>query len=210
MPLTQFQHVVSHVDQLTALLGTPGPLAIKKQLPALDDAMRRFIAHSPFVIVGTHGRDGRCDASPRGDAPGFVQVLDDHTLVVPDRPGNRRIDSLRNILETGRAALLFFVPGFGETLRINGRAAIVRDPDVLATMPAQGKTPLLGLAVEAEECFLQCAKALLRSKLWEPHVKPDLNTLPCAAEMFVKHAQLPEHDVNSMQQLLDKAYTNLY
>ena len=158
--------------------------------------------------MSTYSSDGRCDASPRGDAPGFVNVVDQQTLLIPDRRGNRRVDSLRNIIETNYIGLLFLVPGFGETLRVNGRAAVIRDEAWLKPLSAQGKQPLLAIAVEVQECFLQCAKALLRSKLWEPHVAPDLQTLPCAAQMLVDQLQMPEYDVASMQQLLDDAYKN--
>jgi PPOX class probable FMN-dependent enzyme len=117
-----------------------------------------------FVVISTHSVDGRCDASPRGDAVGFIQVVDDRTLLIPDRPGNKRVDSFRNILETGRIGLLFLVPGVGETLRVNGRAVIVRDERWLTPLSAQGRRPSVAVAVEVEECFPQCAKALLRSK----------------------------------------------
>lgn len=206
-PVT-FQNVVTTADELTAVIGTPGPLSLKKELTALDEHMRRFIGHSPFVVIGTCDRDGHCDASPRGDAPGFVRVLDDVTLLIPDRPGNKRVDSMRNILQTGRIGALFLVPGYGETLRVNGRAAIIRDEAHLATMTVNGKQPTIAVAVTVEQCFLQCAKAMYRSKLWEPRERPDLKSLACAAQMLVDQAKLPEHDTASMQKLLDNAYTN--
>jgi uncharacterized protein len=174
----------------------------------LDAHMRQFIAHSPFMIISTCDADGNCDSSPRGDAPGFIRVLDDRTFLIPDRPGNKRVDSMRNILQTGRIGTLFLVPGYGETLRVNGRAEIIRDEEHLETMTVNGKRPTLAIAVTAEQCFLQCAKAMHRSKLWERHERPDLKSLACAAEMLVDQAKLPEHDVASMQKLLDNAYTN--
>jgi hypothetical protein len=184
-------------------------MSLRKELKKLDEHMRRFIAHSPFAIISTHTADGRCDASPRGDAPGFVSDDDDRTLVIPDRFGNKRADSFRNILETGRIGLLFLVPGFGETLRVNGRAAIIRDEAWLTPLTAQGKRPLVAVAVDVEECFLQCAKALLRSNLWKPHEWPNLQSLPCAAEMFTDQVQMPEYDVAKMQTALDGAYKNI-
>ena len=117
MPAVSFQRYVTTPDELTAVIGTPGPLSLKKELNSLDEHMRRFIAHSPFVVISTCDKEGNCDASPRGDGPGFVQVLDDSTLLIPDRPGNKRVDSMRNILQTGRIGVLFLVPGFGETLQ---------------------------------------------------------------------------------------------
>ena len=117
MSLDRFAEQVRSAEELAALIGTPSAMSLKKELETLDEHMRRFIAHSPFAIISTHSADGRCDASPRGDAPGFVSVVDDRTLLIPDRSGNKRVDSFRNILETGRIGLLFLVPGFGETLR---------------------------------------------------------------------------------------------
>ena len=194
------------MEELAACIGTPSEFSLKKELNLLDEHMRRFIAHSPFAIISTHSADGRCDASPRGDAPGFVSVVDDRTLLIPDRLGNKRVDSYRNILETGRIGLLFLVPGFGETLRVNGRAVLIRDEAWLTPLTAQGKRPLVAVAVEVEECFLQCAKALIRSKLWEAHERPNLQSLPCAAEMFTAQVKMSEFDVAKLQALLDEAY----
>ncbi|MBC8116082.1 MAG: pyridoxamine 5'-phosphate oxidase family protein [Candidatus Saccharimonas sp.] len=208
MSLDRFSERITSSEELASIVGTPSAIAIKKELKTLDEHMRRFIAHAPFVVISTHAADGRCDASPRGDAAGFVQVVDDRMLLIPDRPGNRRVDSFRNILETGRIGLLFLVPGFGETLRVNGRAAIIREEAWLTPLSAQGKRPLLAVAVEVEECYLQCAKALLRSKLWEPHDRPTLQSLPCAGEMLSDQVQLPEYDAVKMQTLLDGAYKN--
>ena len=206
MAIEHFSAVVSTVEEIETIIGTPSSLALKKELRGLDEHMRRFIAHSPFMVISTHSSDGRCDASPRGDAPGFVHVTDDGTLLIPDRPGNKRLDSFRNILQTGRVGLLFLVPGFGETLRINGRAALVRDEAWMTELSVQGKRPLVAIAVEVEECYLQCAKALIRSKLWDQHERPTAQTLACAAEMLVDQVQLPEFDVPTMQTLLDGAY----
>ena len=206
MSFDQFVEQIRSAEELAALIGTPSEFSLRKELKALDEHMRRFIAHSPFAIISTHSADGRCDASPRGDAPGFVSVVDDRTLLIPDRFGNKRADSYRNILETGRIGLLFLVPGIGETLRVNGRAVLIRDEVWLTPLTAQGKRPLVAVAVEVEECFLQCAKALIRSKLWEPHKRPSLQSLPCAAEMFHDQIQMPEFDVAKLQTLLDEAY----
>ncbi len=168
MGIAQFRDVVTSAEELARVIGVPGELVLKKQLPELDAHMERFIAESPFLLIGTVGRDGSCDVSPRGDAPGrLAKVLDARTLVIPERRGNRRADSLRNIIETGRAGLLFLIPGVGETLRVNGRACVIRDEEVLAPLTAEGKCPLIGIAVEVEECFLQCGKAVIRSKLWD-------------------------------------------
>lgn len=206
MSFDRFTAQIRSTDELVAIIGTPSSIALKKELKKLDQHMRRFIAHSPFVVISTHSADGRCDASPRGDAPGFIHVIDDSTFLIPDRPGNKRLDSHRNILETGRIGVLCLIPGVGETLRVNGRAAIIRDESWLTPMGAQGKLPLVAIAVEVEECYLQCAKALIRSKLWEPHDRPNPQSLPSAAEMFADQVQMPEFDVAAMQTLLDGAY----
>ena len=211
MAFERFSEQVGSLELLASIVGTPSALAIKKELKTLDEHLRRFIAHSPFLVMSTHAADGRCDASPRGDAAGFVHVVDDRTLLIPDRPGNRRVDSLRNIVETGRVGLLFLVPGMGETLRVNGRATIIRDEAWLTQLSAQGKRPQLAVAVEVEECYLQCAKALIRSHLWGSHDRPALESLPCAAEMLCDQVQLPEFDVAKLQTLLDGSYkSNLY
>jgi len=208
MSFDRFTDQIRSAEELATIIGTPSALAIKKELKSLDENMLQFIAHSPFVVISTHSASGQCDASPRCDAAGFVHVVDDRTMLIPDRPGNRRVDTFRNILETGRIGLLFLVPGVGETLRVNGRAAIIRDEAWLTPLSAQGKRPLVAVAVAVEECFLQCAKALLRSKLWEPHERPDSRSLPCAAEMLNDHVQMPEFDAAKIQALLDGAYKN--
>jgi PPOX class probable FMN-dependent enzyme len=204
----RFVGQIHSADELSALIGQPSEFSIRKELKRLDEHMRRFISQSPFAIMSTHSADGRCDASPRGDAPGFVHVVDDQTLLIPDRFGNKRVDSYRNILETNRVGLLFLVPGVGETLRINGHAILITDEAWLTPLTVQGKRPMVAVAVEVEECFLQCAKAILRSKLWEPHERPRPQTLPCAAEMLRDHVKMPEFDVAKVQTLLDEAYRN--
>lgn len=189
----QFTDVIGSEAELRALIGEPRELVIKKQLPALDRHCRAFIALSPFLLVGTANAEGQCDVSPRGDAPGFVLALDDRTLAIPDRPGNRRIDSLRNIIQHGGIGLLFMVPGVEETLRINGRAQIVRDADLLTRLEAQGKVPELAIIVAVEEAFLQCPKALKRSHLWDAATWPERGALPTLGQMI--HDQVPQPGV---------------
>jgi len=189
----QFTDLVTSEAELRALLGEPSELVIRKQLAALDHHCRAFIALSPFLLLGTANARGECDVSPRGDAPGFVLALDDHTLVIPDRPGNRRIDSLRNIVAHGGVGLLFMVPGVEETLRINGQACIVRDAAILARLEAGGKVPRLAIAVDVAEAFLQCAKALKRSRLWDAATWPERAALPTLAQIL--HDQVPTDGV---------------
>ncbi|WP_010587984.1 pyridoxamine 5'-phosphate oxidase family protein [Schlesneria paludicola] len=204
----RFQHVVKSIDELTELIGVPSELALKKQLSELDEHMKSFIARSPFLLIGTFGREGACDVSPRGDPPGLVKVLDSKTLVIPDRRGNRRVDSLRNIVEIGRIGLLFLIPGVGETLRVNGRATLIRDEDVLVTLAAGGTPPLLGIAVEVEECFLQCAKAIIRSKLWSHEGGQPDSTLPSFAEILLDQVKIEGETVESLRQRIENSYRN--
>lgn len=203
---TRFQSIVSDAAELESLIGLPSELVIKKQLAELDDHMRAFVARAPFLLLGTVGKSGMCDVSPRGDVPAAATVLDARTVVIAERPGNRRADSLRNIIETGRVGLLLLVPGVGETLRINGRACVMRDSDVLASLAVNGKQPVVGIGVEVEECYFQCAKALIRSKLWDnvtqgPH---------CAgfdfARVLVDQTQIEGQCVESLRQHIETAY----
>jgi PPOX class probable FMN-dependent enzyme len=186
----EFKDVVASLDELRALMGEPSEVALRKDIGRLDAHCRAFIARAPFVLVATADARGRCDVSPKGDAPGFVLVVDDRHLLIPDRPGNKRFDGMRNLLENPGIGLLFLLPGSEETLRVNGRATIVRDPEWLARLAAQGKTPQLAIAVEVEEAFLHCAKCVKRSGLWEPTRWPDREGLASPAQMFRDHARL--------------------
>ncbi len=159
---------VTSKDELKQIVGEPSERAIKKDIARLDVHARDFIGGSPFLLMATSGAEGRCDVSPKGDAPGFVRVLDERRLVIPDRPGNKRTDGMRNILENPHIGLIFLVPGKEDTLRVNGRAWISQDPELLATLEAHGKVPQLAIVVEVEECFLHCPKAFRRSGLWDP------------------------------------------
>jgi PPOX class probable FMN-dependent enzyme len=167
------ERVIASEQELRHLYGHPGERAVAKERPALNADCRAFIAHSPFLVMGTAGADGRCDVSPKGDAPGFVHVLDDHHLAIPDRLGNNRIDGLRNIVENGHVGLIFLIPGREDTLRVNGRARIVRDEALLDRLAVNGKRPVTALVVEVEQCFMHCARAFKRAGLWEPARWPD-------------------------------------
>jgi hypothetical protein len=202
----QFTDSITSESELRALLGEPRELVIKKQLPALDRHCRAFIALSPFLLVGTANAQGQCDVSPRGDAPGFVLALDDQTLVIPDRPGNRRIDSLRNIVTHGGIGLLFMVPGVEETLRINGQASIVRDAGLMARLAAQGKVPTLAIVVEVQEAFLQCPKALKRSRLWDAATWPERRALPTLAQMIHDQVPMPDVTVEALDAAFEEGY----
>jgi PPOX class probable FMN-dependent enzyme len=201
-----FRDVVTSEDALRAIVGVPSEVARAKQIAALDAHCRDFIARSPFLLLGTADAAGRCDVSPKGDAPGFVLVLDDRHLVIPDRPGNKRLDGMRNILSNPRVGLLFLVPGRGETLRVNGRACIVRDADLLERLTAMGKRPLLAIGVEVEEVFMHCAKAFKRSRLWSPGEWPDLAGLAPAARMLLDHARPAGMTLEQMERRLQDGY----
>ena len=163
-------------------------MAHQKIISYLDRHCREFIKHSPFVIIATADYKGICDSSPRGDHPGFVQVVDEKRLLIPERRGNQKVDSLENILSNPQIGLLFLIPGIEETLRINGKACIVKEKALLETMAVQNETPLLAIGVEVQECFLHCSKAFKRSKLWNPESWERVETLPSAAQIVAEHA----------------------
>jgi len=176
--------VVDSESELRSLYGQPGERAVAKEQPVLNEDCRAFIAHAPFLVLGTAAADGRCDVSPKGDAPGFVQVLDERHLLIPDRLGNNRLDGLRNIVENPHVGLIFFIPGREDTLRVNGRARIVRDEALLARLAVGGKRPVTALLVEVEQCFMHCARAFKRAGLWEPDRWPDASGVRSVQRMI--------------------------
>jgi len=202
----RFQSIVTSADELTELLGAPSESGLKKQLSELDRHMETFIAASPLMLLGTVGSDGKCDVSPRGDIPAVGKVLDPRTLVIPEWKGNRRVDSLRNIIQTGRVGLLFLTPGLGETLRVNGRAWVIRDDDVLASLSNQGRQPLVGIGVEVDECFFQCAKALIRSKLWEWSVEHSEPPAFDFARILVEQTKIAGLEVEPLREQIEESY----
>jgi len=176
-------HRITTLDQLDRLYGEPVPAAIIKEIDYISDHYKAFIDKSPFVVVATVSPDG-LDCSPRGDPAGFVRVRDRKTVLIPDRRGNNRIDTLRNIVRDPRISLLFMIPGIGNTLRINGHAEICADPDLLATFSFKGKTPRTVLIVTVERIYTQCPKALVRSRLWSQDAQIARSELPSAGEML--------------------------
>ena len=165
-------------DELTALIGGPTDLVRSKIATRLNELTRQLIERSPFLCLATSDADGNLDVSPRGDPSGFVRILDDATLLIPERPGNRIADSLHNILANPRVGLLFVIPGVGDTFRVNGRATLVTDVELLAPCVVEGKLPKLGILVDIESCFTHCSKAFLRSQLWDPSRFVDRKELP--------------------------------
>lgn len=175
---------VTTTEQLEAIYGQPSERAVLKELPVLAAVYRPFIEHAPFMLLATAGPEG-LDCSPRGDAPGFVRIVDDRTLAIPDRRGNNRVDSLRNIVRDPRVGLLFMVPGVGETLRVNGRAKISIEKALLESFIVDGKAPRSVLLVSIESVYFQCTKALVRSQLWDPSRHIERKRLPSAGDILV-------------------------
>lgn len=169
---------VRNREDLRTHFGKVSPLAEKKVLAFLDRFCREFIAMSPFLVLASSDGQGHADASPRGDGPGFVAVLDDKTLLIPDRRGNNRVDSFGNVLASPGVGLIFFVPGIDETLRVNGRAEITQDETLLAPLAMQGIAPTIGLKVHVEETFFHCGKALMRSRLWKAEAQVERGCFP--------------------------------
>lgn len=207
---SRFNEVVTTEEQFRTVMGSASPGVVRKEIPALDSHARTFIGRSPFLLVGTSGADGSMDMSPKGDPPGFVHVLDDKTLAIPDRLGNRRADTFRNLLANDHVGLIFFVPGKQETLRVSGRAIIVRDESVRERMAVRGKLPDFAIVVAVDQMFFHCAKCIIRSNLWKPESWPDLSGLPSLAETMLSAGKL-ERSLAEMQGIIDKdAETRLY
>ena len=188
---TRFQDVISNEDELRAVLGEPSRRAASKQIDCIDRTFAEFIARSPLVLIGSSDSIGRQDVSPKGDPAGFVLVLDEHTLAIPDRPGNRRADTFVNVLQNPNVALFFLVPGSRETLRVQGTATIVRDHSLRARMAVNGKLPDLALVVAVEEAFMHCAKCMVRSQLWHADSWPDPEEIPSLSGAMVEQKNLP-------------------
>jgi uncharacterized protein len=194
-------------EEVRAGLGEPEAMIKTKKHDHVDRHSRRFIAHSPFLAMATADAAGLADCSPRGDYPGFVKVLDERTLAIPDRPGNKLADSFCNLAENGGIGLLFLVPGVREVLRVNGRAYPTDEPDVLARMQVEGKEAGLALVVEVAEVFFHCGRALIRSRLWDPASQALAGELPSAGEIVADQMGL---DPEPLESALEAAYRKLY
>jgi uncharacterized protein len=198
------EHAITTLEQLRELYPPPKERSVRKELDHLDTHCRDFIALSPFVLVASANGAGACDVSPKGGPPGFVRVLDDHRLVIPDATGNRRLDGLQNMIENPHVGLVFLMPGMGETLRVNGTVELTRDPELLEGLETVGKPPVLALVVTAEQVYLHCAKCVIRSKLWKPETWPE--SLPSAAEILSDHIGIG--DVEASAAALAEGYAN--
>ena len=184
--------VVASEDELRGNYGEPMDIALMKQLGKLDAHCKDFISRSPFLCIGTSAADGKADVSPRGDPPGFVQVLDDNTIFIPDRPGNNRLDTMSNIVANPDVGLLFLIPGFEDALRVNGKAKLVKDKKILERCAVNRKVPTMGITVEINEAYLHCAKAVRRSKLWKAESQQDRKEMPTLAQMILEQVATPE------------------
>jgi uncharacterized protein len=206
---TNYKNIITTKEEFASFqegIGQPSARAAAKVISFIDEHCIDFISKSPFLTLSTSDGDGKCDVSPRGDSPGFVTVLDEQHLFIPERPGNRRMDTAHNLIENPNIGLLFLIPGLGETLRINGKAYICRDPELLEKSIANGRTPLFGILVEAEECFIHCAKAVIRSGLWNGDSWLAKDALPSAPAMLAAHTKLPNDTVELVAKDLQESY----
>jgi uncharacterized protein len=206
--MSTFKQVIQNEAELREILGYAGQAAQNKVIPAIDEICRAFIEKSPFVLLGSMDAHGNMDVSPKGDPAGFVQVMDSETLLIPDRPGNRRGDTLTNILQNPNIGLLFLVPGRSDTLRVNGTAQIVRDAEVRERFIMQGKVPMFVIAVTVKEAFFHCTKCVVRSGLWSSEQQHD--ELVSLGAAIIKHAQLDISVEAIDAMLVEDEQTGLY
>lgn len=189
------QEIITTADELRALVGTPHEAVVKKSIAHMDDHVKNYLSMSPLFFLSTSNSEGECDVSPRGDDPGFVKVLDEHRLLYPERPGNRRIDSLLNIIENPHVGMLFILPGLEEVLRINGRAWITQNGALLKAMQWEGKPPELGVIVEVEQCFIHCPRAFKQAETWRTESWPSTEELPSITDMFHAHLRINGYSI---------------
>jgi uncharacterized protein len=199
-PQDPFSGAFDRPEQLREFYDAPMEVAVRKDIGHVDDLCRRLIAAAPMLFLATYSSAGNADVSPRGGQPGFVTVLDDQHLAIPDATGNRRLDTLENIVSSGRVGLIFVIPGRDTTLRVNGRAGVTAAPDVLERLTPVGKPPKTAIVVEAEEVYTHCPKAFVRSKLWNPDSWPDPAGLPTSAEVSLAHQRNPELTLEQVEQ----------
>jgi PPOX class probable FMN-dependent enzyme len=202
----RFEEVVTTHERLRELNKHPSHLVNHKEIDHLDDICRRFIAASPFVIISSRGADGKLDMSPKGDPAGFVSVLDEKTLAIPDRLGNNRLDTFENLLACSEIGLIFIIPGNGDTLRVSGKGQVVRDTALQERLAVKGKTPNLVLVVTVEEAFMHCPKCMIRSGLWKPDQWPDRSGVPTLAEAMIAHGTLSE-SMAEIETVIDNSNT---
>ena len=205
-----FKDVITTEEQLVAITGEASGAAVDKVQTSLDKHIKTFIAHSPFVMIASADATGRMDISPKGDPPGFVRVLDDTTLAIPDRKGNRRADTFRNVLENPKVGLFFLAPGYRETLRISGTAQIVRDAELRESMAINGSVPELALVVSVVDTFFHCAKCMIRSGMWQPEKWPDISDIPTFGQILIDQTHSHDTASNKDKELEESYRTRLY
>ena len=198
------EYVIDNEAGLDQMFHPANDFVTEKVLDYVHEHARVFIERSPFMLIGSQSADGKADVSPRGDPRGFVKVLDDEkTLLIPDRPGNNRIDTLRNIVTNPRVGLIFLIPGYDETMRVNGAAQITRDPEILQSMAVKGRVPKLAIAVQVDEVYIHCAKAIRRSHLWDQSEHQDRSEFPTMAKVMLDHTWGAPDDAEAMKQIDD-------
>jgi PPOX class probable FMN-dependent enzyme len=202
--------IVDTEQRLRAIVRAPSGMVVDKELDHIDAFARAFIEHSPFFVMATSGEHGRVDATPRGDPAGFVKVLDERHMLIPERKGNNRVDSMRNIVVNPHVGTIFFIPGRTDTLRVNGRATITSNQQLLAPLAIRDKTPKLSIIVETEEVFFQCAAALNRSKLWEHEAWPDPSVVASLGTAIVEQAKLDDVSARELDEGLEEWNSNPY
>ncbi|WP_078551665.1 MSMEG_1061 family FMN-dependent PPOX-type flavoprotein [Bacillus alkalicellulosilyticus] len=184
------EDAITSEEELRELIGFPHEHVVKKSVSIIDDNCKRFISMSPLIFLATSSTEGTCDVSPRGDNPSSIKILNEHQLVIPDRPGNRRLDSIMNIVSNPHVGLIFLIPGLDEVLRVNGRATIIKNGDILKEMSLRGKPPLLGIGVDVEECFIHCPRALKEAKVWDSSTWLPKSELPSMKDIFLNHLKI--------------------
>jgi uncharacterized protein len=197
------EYIIEDETELRSIFSPTHAIALKKCQDHLDKHARFFLSRSPFMCIGTQSSNGLADVSPRGDPRGFVKILDDKTLLIPDRPGNNRLDTQSNILANPSVGLLFMIPGFDETLRVNGKAQISRDPELLTQLAVEGKSPKTVIIVEVAEVYLHCAKAFRRAKLWDPSQHQNRSEMPSLLNIILDQTTGAPEDPNEMKKIDD-------
>ncbi|MFZ0548466.1 MAG: pyridoxamine 5'-phosphate oxidase family protein [Candidatus Promineifilaceae bacterium] len=201
----EFNEIIADEKTLREIIGYPSDMNANKVIPILDDHCKAFIARSPYLLLASSDGDGNLDISPKGDPPGFVQILDNQTIAIPDRIGNGRIDTLTNIVENDQVALFFLIPGKRETLRVSGSAIIVRDNWLREQMAVKGKLPNLAIVVKVQRAFMHCAKSMIRSKIWQPDLWQDSSDMSSLSRILIDHANL-SCSVDELQEFIDESY----
>lgn len=208
---SRFNSYVTSSDQLEELIGgKPVQMIQDVKLPKLDTHARAFLQLSPFALIGTHDAQGKGDVSPRGDHPGFALVLDDYTIVIAERLGNRLADSMKNILQTGEIGALFIVPGFGESMRINGKAAVISDHEIINQLAVNDKVPSVAILIKVEEVFVHCARCMLRSEIWKRETWPERDAWVTLAQIMMDQQDPADITVDEMQAEIEQDYKTLY